>query len=153
MSIICTMFIFIKIFFNWMISWISVFIPIKYSFFPQDKSYENYAKFFDVIASGKAKNIEIIRQESKKHSLFSSNTIQKYRNSIQQRIYEVNNHTPGAGIVIAVLTGNNSFIPKDQLSNIRHSGCAHILAISGLHMSIVVAFVFAFFIHFFALFP
>ena len=128
-------------------------IPIKYSSFPQDKSYENYAKFFDVIASGKAKNIEIIRQESKKHSLFSSNTIQKYRNSIQQRIYEVNNHTPGAGIVIAVLTGNNSFIPKDQLSNIRHSGCAHILAISGLHMSIVVAFVFAFFIHFFALFP
>ena len=128
-------------------------IPIKYSSFPQDESYENYAKFFDIIASGKAKSIEIVSQEKQYDNFFSKNTIQKYRNSIQQRIYEINNHSAGAGIVIAVLTGNNSFIPKEQLMNIRHSGCAHILAISGLHMSIVVAFVFTFFIHFFALFP
>ena len=128
-------------------------IPIKYSNFPDDESYENYAKFFDIIASGSAKNIEIVEQKPTKNGFFNASNLQKYRNSIQKRIYEANNHSSGAGIVIAVLTGNNSFIPKDQLKNIRRSGCAHILAISGLHMSIVVAFVFIIFIHFFALFP
>ncbi len=156
----------------------------RYRYFPKDKSYENYAKFFESIALGRAKSVEILRkgvdidtsdtskivvvkeekerekeEEGKssgssrfKKFLERFNT-QNKRNAIQQRIYEVNNHSVGSGIVIALLTGNNSFIPKDKLANIRHSGCAHILAISGLHMSIVVGFVLAFFIHFFALFP
>ena len=127
-------------------------IPIKYSDFPQDKSYENYAKFLDIIASGTAKNIEIISQ-NRNNNFLDKLKPQNYRNKIQQRIYNVNHHSSGAGIVIAVLTGNNSFISKKQLSNIRRSGCAHILAISGLHMSIVVSFIYAIFIHIFALFP
>ena len=129
-------------------------IPMRYGNFPNDKSYENYAKFFDIIATGKAKTIEIIDTNNNKPSEQERKfNTQNYRNNIQKRIYEVNNHSFGAGIVIAILTGNNGFIPKEQLNNIRRSGCAHILAISGLHMSIVVAFVFFIFIHIFALFP
>ena len=128
-------------------------IPIKYSFFPQDTSYENYAKFFHIIATGRAKNIEIIDSKNNKNNFFEKFNTQRRRNNIQKRIFNVNHQSVGSGIVIAMLTGNNSFIPKTQLSNIRHSGCAHILAISGLHMSIVVAFIFSLFIHLFALFP
>lgn|GEM_PF-5615076 len=129
-------------------------IPIRYGNFPNDKSYENYAKFFDIIATGKAKNIEFIKSDNDDRNKNEKKlNIQNYRNSIQERIYEVNKHSKGAGIVIAILTGNNGFIPKEQLNNIRRSGCAHILAISGLHMSIVVAFVFFIFIHIFAIFP
>ena len=95
-------------------------IPIKYSDFPQDKSYENYAKFLDIIASGTAKNIEIISQ-NRNNNFLDKLKPQNYRNKIQQRIYNVNHHSSGAGIVIAVLTGNNSFISKKQLSNIRRS--------------------------------
>lgn len=128
-------------------------IPMKYSFFPQDTSYENYAKFFHIIATGRAKNIEIIDSKDNKNSFFEKFDTQRHRNNIQKRIFSVNHQSVGSGVVIAMLTGNNSFIPKTQLSNIRHSGCAHILAISGLHMSIVVAFIFSLFIHLFALFP
>ena len=52
-----------------------------------------------------------------------------------------------------MLTGNNSFIPRDKLNNIRKSGCAHILAISGLHMSVIVSFVFLIFVRIFSIFP
>ena len=130
-------------------------IPIRYSDFPNDSSYRNYAKFFDIIATGHAKEISLVEAQNKeiKQGLFLRLNAESYRNAIQKRIYEINKHSSGAGIVIAILTGNNSFIPNEQLNNIRHSGCAHILAISGLHMSIVVAFVFCLFIHFFALFP
>ena len=134
----------------------SSLIPIKYSNFPNDDGYSNYAKFFNIIATGKAKSLEVLQRpddDNEKYFFQKFNQIQNYRNSIQQRIYNVNEHSAGAGIVIAVLTGNNQFIPKEQLQNIRHSGCAHILAISGLHMSIVVAFVFMIFIHIFALIP
>ena len=129
-------------------------IPIKYSSFPNDDSYKNYAKYFDIIASGTAKDFKIINNNyENKSGFFKFFDIQKKRNDIQKRIYEVNNKSVGSGIVIAILTGNNSFIDKKVLQNIRHSGCAHILAISGLHMSIVVSFVFFLFIHLFALFP
>jgi len=128
-------------------------MPMKYGKFPNDKSYENYAKFFEIIATGKAKNFEIIKKNKQKHSFLNNFNSQNLRNKIQKRIYQVNNHSAGSGIIIAILTGNNSFIPKEKLDNIRHSGCAHILAISGLHMSIVVSFIFFISIHIFALFP
>ena len=132
----------------------SSLMPIKYSNFPNDKSYENYAKFFDIIATGKAKEIEVLTDKQpvyEKFDLFQR--IQKLRNNIQKRIFDVNNKSAGSGIIISLLTGNNGFIPKKQLENIRHSGCAHILAISGLHMSIIVAFVFFISIHILSLFP
>ena len=126
--------------------------PIRYSIFPQDKSYENYAKFFNITASGRAKSIKILKQQKNDNNFFKKFDIQSFRNKIQKHIYTIGKQSAGAGITIAILTGNNSFIPKEQLTNIRRSGCAHILAISGLHMSIVVTFVFTIFIHFFALF-
>ena len=120
---------------------------IQYGIFPNDKSYENYARYFDIVAKGKIKTLEIINSEKKSFS------IDRIRRSIQDRIFSVNNQSIGSGIVIDILTGNNSFIPRDKLQNIRHSGCAHILAISGLHMSVIVSFIFFVFIHIFSLFP
>ena len=120
---------------------------VKYNVFPNDKSYENYAKYFNIVARGKIEELQIIRDTNKR------NFFDKIRKKIQTRIFEVNKHSAGSGVVIDILTGNNSFIPRDKLNNIRRSGCAHILAISGLHMSIIVAFVFILFSHIFSLFP
>ena len=120
---------------------------VKYDVFPNDKSYENYAKYFNIVARGKIKELQVLKGTSE------SNFFDKIRKKIQTRIFEVNNHSAGSGVVIDILTGNNSFIPRDKLNNIRRSGCAHILAISGLHMSIIVAFVFIVFLHIFSLFP
>ena len=118
---------------------------VSYGIFPGDKSYENYARFFGIIARGNIKELNVVGG--------SQSFVDGFRKHLQSRIYEATNRSRGAGIIIAILTGNNSFIPQAQLDNIRHSGCAHILAISGLHMSVIVSFVFLIFIHIFSLFP
>ncbi|MFI4964636.1 MAG: ComEC/Rec2 family competence protein [Caulobacterales bacterium] len=47
------------------------------------------------------------------------------------------------GLAAAMTTGHDAFIPKDQVSDLRVAGLAHIISISGLHMAIVGGFVFA----------
>ncbi|MBS0334751.1 MAG: ComEC/Rec2 family competence protein, partial [Proteobacteria bacterium] len=47
------------------------------------------------------------------------------------------------GLAAAMTTGHDAFIPKDEVNDLRASGLAHIISISGLHMAIVGGFVFA----------
>ena len=91
---------------------------VSYGVFPGDKSYENYARFFGIIARGNIKELEVVGG--------GQSTVDNFRKHLQSRIYEATNRSRGAGVIIAILTGNNSFIPQEQLDNIRHSGCAHI---------------------------
>jgi competence protein ComEC len=46
------------------------------------------------------------------------------------------------GVAAAMTTGHETWIGQDDLDNMRDSGLAHILSISGLHMAIVGGFVF-----------
>ncbi|MFP7672789.1 ComEC/Rec2 family competence protein [Marivita sp. S0852] len=52
---------------------------------------------------------------------------------------------PGAtgAFAAAIITGDRSAIPQDVLQALRDTNLAHLLAISGLHMGLVSAFVFA----------
>lgn len=43
----------------------------------------------------------------------------------------------------ALMTGDRSGLSQETLQNLRHSNLAHLLAISGLHMGLLVGFVFA----------
>ncbi|WP_375267656.1 ComEC/Rec2 family competence protein [Phenylobacterium sp.] len=47
------------------------------------------------------------------------------------------------GLAAAMVTGHQAFIPREQIEDMRASGLAHIISISGLHMAIVGGFVFA----------
>lgn len=47
------------------------------------------------------------------------------------------------GLAAAMITGHDAFVPRDQVDNLRASGLAHIISISGLHMAIVGGFTFA----------
>ncbi len=47
-----------------------------------------------------------------------------------------------AGFTIAILTGDKGAIPAPQLEDMRHSGLAHLLAISGLHMGMIGGLIF-----------
>ena len=49
------------------------------------------------------------------------------------------------GLAAAMTTGHEAFIPRQQVDDLRASGLAHIVSISGLHMAIVGGFVFALF--------
>ena len=47
------------------------------------------------------------------------------------------------GLAAAMTTGHEAYIPREQTENLRASGLAHIVSISGLHMAIVGGFTFA----------
>jgi len=46
------------------------------------------------------------------------------------------------GFAAALVTGHENFIPQDLIQDMRDSGLAHILSISGVHMAIVGGFIF-----------
>jgi len=58
------------------------------------------------------------------------------RQAIEARIIKALPDYTG-GIAIALITGNRTGIPQDAQENLRKTGLAHILAISGLHMALV----------------
>ena len=66
----------------------------------------------------------------------------KLRIALSNRI---NLHLDGqtGAFAAAVMTGDRSGLSVETLKNLRHSNLAHLLAISGLHMGLLVAFVFA----------
>lgn len=46
------------------------------------------------------------------------------------------------GFAAAMVTGHQAFVAPDLVEDMRDSGLAHILSISGLHMAIVGGFAF-----------
>ena len=84
------------------------------------------------------KNIKIISKS--KFSFF--NSIYKVRRFIINRIVNSTGDTRGKGLIVAITTGNSNFIYKEDLENMRSSGLAHLIAISGLHISIITSFIF-----------
>src|SRR5690606_2063979 len=47
------------------------------------------------------------------------------------------------GLAAAMVTGHAAFVPPGQVDDMRASGLAHIISISGLHMALVGGFAFA----------
>ncbi len=66
----------------------------------------------------------------------------KLRLALSGKISQHLNGQTGA-FAAALMTGDRSDLSQDTLRNLRHSNLAHLLAISGLHMGLLVAFVFA----------
>jgi competence protein ComEC len=62
--------------------------------------------------------------------------------ALARRIVDVLGPQTG-GLAAAMTTGEEAFIPQQQVSDLRAAGLAHIISISGLHMAIVGGFVFA----------
>ena len=77
-------------------------------------------------------------------------------NMRQNHISESMSHafTPHiAGILKALVIGDRTSIPDDIRQDFTHAGVAHVLAISGLHLSIIAGFVFLLSRRFLSLFP
>ena len=63
------------------------------------------------------------------------------RHGVARQVLEVLPDERGA-VAAALMTGDRSAIPKRVVANMRDSGLAHLLAISGLHMGLVTGFLF-----------
>lgn len=77
--------------------------------------------------------------------------LQNIRNVINDNIKAEQDNEEGA-IASALITGERSGISEETNANLRKAGLAHILAISGLHMSIVTGLVFVAIRYFFSCF-
>jgi len=65
-----------------------------------------------------------------------------YRNKVAKPIFEaIEKIDAGDGLVSALLTGNRIDLDPVLTKNIRKAGCAHILALSGMHLGVVTMFV------------
>ena len=68
--------------------------------------------------------------------------LNRLRWALTQRIVAVLGPETG-GLAAAMTTGQSAYIPPVQVDNLRASGLAHIISISGVHMAIVGGFTFA----------
>ncbi|MBN8827211.1 MAG: ComEC/Rec2 family competence protein [Sphingobacteriia bacterium] len=94
-------------------------------------------------------DVTIIKQ--KKINWFNQK-IEHLRQAIANRIYDQMGKTYGP-VFAALIIGETSTIPVTIFDNMRNSGLSHILAVSGMHLSLVVAICFLLFRNTLALIP
>lgn len=69
-------------------------------------------------------------------------TINRWREQLAERLEQVDAPPAARGVGIALLTGKRGLIPDEIRDAYRHSGLAHLLAISGLHLALVAGLFF-----------
>lgn len=107
--------------------------PLSSSILPGTFDFGFYMYMSGIEASGYAlSSPEILVQ--KKGGF--NNHIQRIRTKIYNRLLEVMGSREG-NFAAAILIGETKAIPIDIAKNLRDSGIAHILSVSGLHLSLV----------------
>ncbi len=107
--------------------------------YPNGYHFGRYA-FFEEIG-GVGYSISPVKRLKYDHQETLSSTIHTLRTNVTERI---RSHFPEdkqreASIATALLTGVRGDIPRNTLESFRTSGLGHLLAISGLHMAMVMA--------------
>mgnify|MGYP000099990871 CR=1 FL=1 len=67
---------------------------------------------------------------------------ERLRGAIAARVAHSFRETAVGGVATALMTGERGEIPKDVIEDMRASGLAHLLAISGLHVGLIAGIVF-----------
>lgn len=107
--------------------------PLSSSALPGTFDFGFYMYMSGIEASGYAlTSPEVISQKNSSFNDF----IQRLRAKIYSRLVEVMGSREG-NFAAAILIGETKAIPIDVAKNMRDSGIAHILSVSGLHLSLV----------------
>ena len=107
--------------------------PLQSSVLPGSYDFGFYMYMSGIEASGYALTApEVIYSNPSSFSEY----IKSKRGQIYQRLIEVLGVENG-NFAAAILIGETKAIPKDISENMRNSGVAHILSVSGLHLSLV----------------
>lgn len=99
--------------------------------------FKKYCYLQKIVAMGKIIRIDKIQKQA-------PSFLNRVRLLIQERIYKVMDPKTGS-IACALTIGDRSAIPMDFKTGFSNTGLSHILAISGLHMSIIIGFIFILF--------
>jgi len=107
--------------------------PLQGAVLPGAYNFGFYMRMSDIEASGYALTApEIIE----KNSSFFNEYIQNIRRGIYSLLLDVLGVKNG-NFAAAILIGETKAIPQNIAENMRNSGVAHILSVSGLHLSLV----------------
>lgn len=124
----------------------SDFVCFFANLFPLPKPvYKNAYNFSDVAKYQKIGSLgrAISDVEVKQHStsIFDS-FFEKIRLKIDDIFIKIMKNSNEAGISMALFTANKKYITQDLMNDVKKSGLSHLLAISGLHISIIAISVF-----------
>ncbi|MDR1609423.1 MAG: ComEC/Rec2 family competence protein [Holosporales bacterium] len=111
-------------------------LPYKLAAIPNSFDQRQYNSLIGLDTTGIVYTIHKQRSISEHHDIFSS-----VRRNITKYVVKEMGAMAG-GIASALLTGDKSSISPEIRDKYINSGMAHILAISGLHMSIVASLIF-----------
>lgn len=116
------------------ISALAKLMPPSEPLIPGGFDFRRYLYFQSIGAVGFIySQVEKLEQAPKKSM---GQTIEKLRESITRKIYaSINNDN--APIAAALINGQRAGISDENRETLRHSGLAHLLAISGLHLGLV----------------
>ncbi len=105
---------------------------------PGSFDYARYAFFNDIDGIGYAMgNVKVIQRSD----INTFSTIAKLKEVISKSFYD-NMEAKNAAIASALFLGNTKKIDINTYDNIRISGIAHLLAISGMHVALVAGIIF-----------
>ncbi len=115
---------------------------------PGGFDYQRYMKLKSVFGSAWAEMDKIkILHPKKNHRFFLSfiRSLEDFRDNFSLFIFRKINNQRTAAVLSAIITGKKELIDKNLRKEFSRAGASHILAISGLHLSIVSLVFFYFF--------
>lgn len=112
-------------------------MPISGSIIGQSFDFKKHFYFQKIGAVGFAYNMSAVHNDTKT----SKNSLETLRNKIAVRIHK-SVDTRYANIIEALIIGNKAGIEEADYADLRKSGLAHLLAISGLHIGLVAGAIF-----------
>lgn len=101
---------------------------------PGNFSYKRYLKSQGVCAAMKS---DVIKVESVKHEKYYK--FYKVRNEIIDNFFKYMPYNE-ASLATALITGNKKFLPDSAKNDFKKAGVYHVVAVSGLHLSIFILF-------------
>jgi ComEC/Rec2-related protein len=117
----------------------AVLKPLPLPAAPSSYDFARFAFFEEIGATGfVAGEIKIV-QKGKQLGILKD--ISRLRQNLSNHFIEIMGQRAG-GIAAALLVGKRESIDNDLLAAIRNSGLAHLLAVSGLHITLVSGFAF-----------
>ncbi len=88
----------------------------------------------EIFLSGYMSNIKLTGETD-----FVLENIAKVRKYIETKIFD-NYGFSEAATILALITGDNSYFSDEFYSNLKCSGVTHVMVVSGMHLSVIVAF-------------
>ncbi len=115
----------------------SIVTPVQPQQLPRNFYFDQYLAQQYIYYQSFIRAADIFQTSSPK---FLQNTVLQGQNFIRQLFFKVFSFKH-AGFALALLIGNTNYLDKDLQTAYTNTGIAHIIAISGMHMQLIIAFI------------